>query len=85
MMTVEYSMPCPHCGEPATHKIGFTKKTGYRRFRCPTCGKNFSNSPHPKGSRPHGEEPKPKSVIAMRSRQKKKQEALLAKENHEIS
>lgn len=76
MIAAEYAPPCPHCHESVTHKMGFTKKTGYRRFKCPSCGKSFSNSPYPRGSKPQGDKPKLKSVVNMRWRRKKKMEIL---------
>jgi hypothetical protein len=74
MEVCQYSKPCPFCLSPVSQKVGFTKTTGYRRYRCTSCGKNFSDSPFPKGSSPHGDEPKHKSIIAMRSRKKIKEE-----------
>jgi hypothetical protein len=66
------SKVCPHCGAYARIKIGFTKKTGYQRYKCCSCGKCSSDSPYPKGSLPVGAEPKPKSVSDMERRRKKR-------------
>ena len=63
---------CPHCGEYSRVKIGFTKKTGYQRYKCTLCRKCSSDSPFPLGSSPIDDQPKCKSIIDMRAIQKKK-------------
>ena len=81
----QYSKPCPYCLAPVSQRIGFTETTGYRRYRCTSCKKNFSDSPFQKGSSPQGELSKRKSIIAMRSRKKVKDKKMRLIKLQEIS
>jgi len=63
-----------HCDRPS-HKHGKDRQ-GYQRYKCPVCGKTYSENPNPQtgGRPPINDEPMTNAERKRRSRLKRKQQ-----------